>query len=204
MTPSPHALPFRTVLPVLALCRLAVFFDGMDVNIHGAVMPHMLDETGLGPTPSSAGTIGSWTTFGMLIGALTAGNMTDWLGRRPLLVASVTLFSLGSALCAGTSEIAAAPSSPARAKAVKPQPSLPFAARTPPSQGPTTAPVRPTPVTRPGPAARSLLRQTVFVAAYTITCALKSRMPVTATTTTYVMPSGRCAGSCQPGSGRPV
>ncbi|UUN30983.1 MFS transporter [Streptomyces sp. FIT100] len=88
------------MLPVLALCWLAVFFDGMDVNIYGAVMPHMLDDTGLGLTPGTAGTIGSWTTFGMLIGALTAGNMTDWLGRRPLLVASITLFSLGSALCA--------------------------------------------------------------------------------------------------------
>ncbi|MEU7283518.1 aromatic acid/H+ symport family MFS transporter [Streptomyces sp. NPDC045431] len=91
---------FRTVFPVLALCWLAVFFDGMDVNIYGAVMPHMLDDADLGLTKGSAGTIGSWTTFGMLIGALAAGNVTDWLGRRPLLVASITLFSFGSALCA--------------------------------------------------------------------------------------------------------
>ncbi|GAA5033442.1 MFS transporter [Streptomyces siamensis] len=94
----PHT--FRTVFPVLALCWLAVFFDGMDVNIYGAVMPHMLDDPGLGLTPSTAGTIGSWTTFGMLIGALTAGNLTDWLGRRMMLVSSVTLFSIGSAICA--------------------------------------------------------------------------------------------------------
>ncbi|MER7175510.1 MFS transporter [Streptomyces mesophilus] len=107
MTSSAHSAPaaraphtFRTVFPVLALCWLAVFFDGMDVNIYGAVMPHMLDDPGLGLTPGTAGTIGSWTTFGMLIGALTAGNVTDWLGRRPMLVASVTLFSLGCAVCA--------------------------------------------------------------------------------------------------------
>ncbi|MEV8431690.1 MFS transporter [Streptomyces chartreusis] len=99
----PHT--FRTVFPVLALCWLAVFFDGMDVNIYGAVMPHMLDDTGLGLTPDSAGTIGSWTTFGMLIGALTAGNLTDWLGRRLMLVASVSLFSAGSALCAVAGDI---------------------------------------------------------------------------------------------------
>ncbi|MFJ8047393.1 MFS transporter [Streptomyces luteogriseus] len=97
-SPAPHT--FRTVFPVLALCWLAVFFDGMDVTIYGAVMPHMLDDTGLGLTPGSAGTIGSWTTFGMLIGALTAGNLTDWLGRRLMLVVSVTLFSVGSAVCA--------------------------------------------------------------------------------------------------------
>ncbi|MGP4092519.1 MFS transporter [Streptomyces sp. KR55] len=104
-SPSTSAVPrpphtFRSVFPVLALCWLAVFFDGMDVNIYGAVMPHMLDDTGLGLTPATAGTIGSWTTFGMLIGALTAGNLTDWLGRRLMLVSSVTLFSVGSALCA--------------------------------------------------------------------------------------------------------
>ncbi len=90
----------RTVAPVLALCWLAVFFDGMDVNIYGAVLPHMLEDGGLGLGKATAGTIGSWTTFGMLVGALTAGNITDWVGRRPVLVASVSLFSAGSAVCA--------------------------------------------------------------------------------------------------------
>lgn len=94
----PHT--FRTVALVLALCWLAVFFEGMDVNIYGAVVPHLLDDPTLGFTPSTAGTVGSWTTFGMLIGALTAGNLTDWLGRRPVIVASVAVFSAGSALCA--------------------------------------------------------------------------------------------------------
>ncbi|WP_329398596.1 MFS transporter [Streptomyces lydicus] len=91
---------FRSVAPVLALCWLAVFFDGMDVNVYGAVMPHLLDDPGLGLTPGTAGTIGSWTTFGMLIGALGTGTLTDWLGRRPVLVTSVLLFSAGSAVCA--------------------------------------------------------------------------------------------------------
>lgn len=36
----------------------------------------------------------------MLIGAPTAGNLTDWLGRRRMLVAGVTLFSVGSVICA--------------------------------------------------------------------------------------------------------
>ncbi|MFF7474697.1 MFS transporter [Streptomyces sp. NPDC008092] len=90
----------RTVAPVLALCWLAVFFDGMDVNIYGAVLPHLLEDNSLGLGKATAGTIGSWTTLGMLIGALTAGNLTDWVGRRPLLVGSVSLFSAGSAVCA--------------------------------------------------------------------------------------------------------
>ncbi|GHI03485.1 benzoate transporter [Streptomyces cellostaticus] len=99
--PAPRpARSFRTVAVVIALCWLAVFFDGMDVNIYGAVMPHLLDDTGLGFTPALAGTVGSWTTFGMLLGALAAGTLTDSWGRKPLVMASITLFSLGSALCA--------------------------------------------------------------------------------------------------------
>ncbi|MFG2139728.1 MFS transporter [Streptomyces sp. NPDC048650] len=103
--PAPARHTFRSVAPVLALCWLAVFFDGMDVNVYGAVLPHMLDDPSLALTPGTAGTIGSWTTFGMLVGALGAGTLTDWLGRRPVLVTSVLLFSAGSAVCA----LAAAP-----------------------------------------------------------------------------------------------
>ncbi|MFD7437852.1 MFS transporter [Streptomyces sp. NPDC059861] len=99
-TPSPPDRSFRTVGVVIALCWLAVFFDGMDVNIYGATMPHLLADESLGFSTALAGTIGSWTTFGMLIGALAAGTLTDWLGRKPLVTASVVLFSLGSALCA--------------------------------------------------------------------------------------------------------
>ncbi|MFJ9762926.1 MFS transporter [Streptomyces erythrochromogenes] len=90
----------RRPLLVLALCWLVVLFDGMDVNIYGAVMPRMLADPAIGLTSATAGTVGSWTTFGMLVGALAAGNLTDWTGRRPVLVGGTLLFSAGSALCA--------------------------------------------------------------------------------------------------------
>ncbi|WP_327181520.1 MFS transporter [Streptomyces sp. NBC_01334] len=107
MTPvaSPPTRSFKAVAPVIALCWLAVFFDGMDVNIYGAVIPHLLDDPSLGFSPGKAGTVGSWTTFGMLIGALATGTLTDWLGRKPLVTASVLLFSLGSALCAAAPDV---------------------------------------------------------------------------------------------------
>ncbi|MGW3147741.1 MFS transporter [Streptomyces sp. NPDC001177] len=98
---------FTLVAGVIALCWLAVFFDGMDVNIYGAVMPHLLDDPGLGFSPALAGTVGSWTTFGMLLGALAAGTLTDLLGRKPLVVGSIVLFSLGSAVCATAPGVAA-------------------------------------------------------------------------------------------------
>ncbi|MET8656672.1 MFS transporter [Streptomyces sp. NBUL23] len=85
---------------VLALCWLLVFFDGLDVTVYGAVMPYMLDDTAFGLDAAAAGRIGSWTTFGMLIGALAAGTITDWIGRRTVLVWCVLLFSAGSGVCA--------------------------------------------------------------------------------------------------------
>ncbi|MEU8838427.1 MFS transporter [Streptomyces roseus] len=90
----------RRPLSVLLLCWLVVLFDGMDVNVYGAVMPRMLADPGLGLDPATAGTVGSWTTFGMLTGALAAGNLTDWTGRRPVIVGGTLLFSAGSVLCA--------------------------------------------------------------------------------------------------------
>lgn len=86
--------------PVVALCWLAVFFDGLDVTIYGAALPYLLDDQGFGLDATMAGSIGSWTTFGMLVGALGAGNTTDWLGRRRVLTFCVLVFSAGSGACA--------------------------------------------------------------------------------------------------------
>ncbi|MBR7679029.1 MFS transporter, partial [Streptomyces daliensis] len=52
--PEGRTHSFRSVAPVLGLCWMAVFFDGMDVNIYGAVMPHLLDDGSLGLTESTA------------------------------------------------------------------------------------------------------------------------------------------------------
>ncbi|MBX7442541.1 aromatic acid/H+ symport family MFS transporter [Arthrobacter sp. MAHUQ-56] len=85
---------------VVALCWLLVFFDGLDLFIYGAALPDMLADKGLGITPSSAGDIGSVATFGMLIGALCAGIVTDRIGRKKVLVLCCVLFSVASGVCA--------------------------------------------------------------------------------------------------------
>ncbi|MFB7306016.1 hypothetical protein [Streptomyces sp. NPDC056192] len=54
---APPERSFRTVGAVMALCWLAVFFDGMDVNIYGAVMPHLLDDSSLGFTTFAAAAV---------------------------------------------------------------------------------------------------------------------------------------------------
>jgi AAHS family benzoate transporter-like MFS transporter len=90
----------------LGLCWLAVLFDGLDMFIYGSVLPHMLAEKALGITPDRAGDLGSYATFGMLVGALTAGTVADRVGRKKLMVVCVTLFSLASALCAVSGSVA--------------------------------------------------------------------------------------------------
>ncbi|MFI7382489.1 MFS transporter [Streptomyces sp. NPDC049813] len=85
---------------VFALCWLAVLFDGLDMFIYGSVLPHMLETKALGLGPDRAGDLGSYATFGMLVGALTAGTVSDRVGRKKMMVGCVTLFSLASGLCA--------------------------------------------------------------------------------------------------------
>ncbi|MFC8083990.1 MFS transporter [Streptomyces sp. NPDC057340] len=90
----------RLALLVVGLCWLAVLFDGLDMFIYGSVLPHMLQEKALGITSGQAGDLGSYATFGMLVGALAAGTVADRIGRKRLMVACVALFSLASGLCA--------------------------------------------------------------------------------------------------------
>ncbi|MEW2497177.1 MFS transporter [Streptomyces nodosus] len=90
----------RLAVLVIGLCWLAVLFDGLDMFIYGSVLPHMLEQKALGITPGQAGDLGSYATFGMLVGALTAGTVADRIGRKTLMVVCLTLFSLASAVCA--------------------------------------------------------------------------------------------------------
>ncbi|WP_406194218.1 aromatic acid/H+ symport family MFS transporter [Streptomyces sp. NBC_01017] len=99
-SPSPTARVGRLAVLAVGLCWLAVLFDGLDMFIYGSVLPHMLEQKALGLTPDQAGDLGSYATFGMLVGALTAGTVADRIGRKKLMVACVALFSLASALCA--------------------------------------------------------------------------------------------------------
>ncbi|MGV9699109.1 MFS transporter [Streptomyces sp. NPDC003470] len=105
-SPALSARGSRLALLVLGLCWLAVLFDGLDMFIYGSVLPHMLQEKALGLTSGQAGDLGSYATFGMLVGALAAGTVADRIGRKKLMVSCVTLFSLASGICAVSSSVA--------------------------------------------------------------------------------------------------
>ncbi|NDZ76174.1 aromatic acid/H+ symport family MFS transporter [Streptomyces sp. SID10362] len=99
-SPALSARGSRLALLVVGLCWLAVLFDGLDMFVYGSVLPHMLEEKALGITSGQAGDLGSYATFGMLVGALAAGTIADRIGRKKLMVSCVALFSLASGLCA--------------------------------------------------------------------------------------------------------
>ncbi|MBG0850894.1 aromatic acid/H+ symport family MFS transporter [Streptomyces spinoverrucosus] len=105
-SPALSARGSRLAVLAVGLCWLAVLFDGLDMFIYGSVLPHMLEQQALGITPDQAGDLGSYATFGMLVGALTAGTVADRIGRKKLMVACVTLFSLASGLCAIADSVA--------------------------------------------------------------------------------------------------
>lgn len=82
---------------MLAWICFIITFDMYDLVIYGSVLPVLMK--GWGMTPVEAGAIGSYGFFGMMIGAVAFGLLADRFGRRRVLLASVVLFSVATALC---------------------------------------------------------------------------------------------------------
>jgi AAHS family benzoate transporter-like MFS transporter len=96
MTMSTHP---RAVAAV-ALCFGAIVFDGYDLIVYGSAVPALLQYQPWDLTPAQAGVIGSYALFGMFLGAIASGTLTDLIGRRRLFIASLTWFSLMMVLVA--------------------------------------------------------------------------------------------------------
>jgi AAHS family benzoate transporter-like MFS transporter len=90
----------RLAALVVSLCWLVVLFDGFDLFVYGSVLPRMLADENFALTAAQAGNLGSYATFGMLIGALTAGMATDRIGRKKVVIGCTVMFSLASAASA--------------------------------------------------------------------------------------------------------
>lgn len=92
------APPRQSLWMIVALCGLSITFDGYDLVVFGTTVPSLLQEWRI--SPAEAGTLASLALVGMLIGALLVGTLTDILGRRKMLLLSVTWFSVAMVLCA--------------------------------------------------------------------------------------------------------
>jgi MFS transporter, AAHS family, 4-hydroxybenzoate transporter len=94
---------------VAGLCAAVLLFEGFDIAVVGYVVPLLADAWRLAP--------GAFTyvltagNLGLLIGSLIAGLLGDRFGRKPVLIASVVTFGVGSftsAFVASPMQLAAA------------------------------------------------------------------------------------------------
>src|SRR5579863_4913223 len=83
---------------VAALCSLVQICDGYDINSIGVSVPSLTHAWGLPPSAFVQAFL--WSSVGILVGALSAGPIGDRVGRRPLLIASLTIFGVASLLSA--------------------------------------------------------------------------------------------------------
>ncbi|UTW12808.1 MFS transporter [Marinobacterium rhizophilum] len=77
---------------VLLWCTLIIIFDGYDLVIYGVVLPLLMEQWNL--NPYVAGLLGSSALFGMMLGAMSFGMLSDRLGRKKTIMICVVLFSL--------------------------------------------------------------------------------------------------------------
>lgn len=78
----------------LALGMLILFLYGYDLFVFGAVAPAMLEYEAWKVTNVSIGLIGSITTLGMPLGAISTGYAADVYGRRLPLIVSLAWVSM--------------------------------------------------------------------------------------------------------------
>ncbi len=92
----------NTVHWVVAIAAIALVFDGYDLVVYGTIVSTLLnDPTQLGQIgPATAGVLGSWALFGVMVGALVTGAVGDYLGRRKIMITGIVWFSVGMGLTA--------------------------------------------------------------------------------------------------------
>ncbi|AWB07898.1 aromatic acid/H+ symport family MFS transporter (plasmid) [Azospirillum humicireducens] len=83
-----NAHPFsRRQIGIVVLCLFIVLLDGYDTAAIAYIAPSLLTEWGL-QRPDLAPVL-SAALFGLVAGSLTAGPLSDRIGRRPVLIAAV-------------------------------------------------------------------------------------------------------------------
>lgn len=84
--------PARSYL-VIFVCWLAIFAEGYDVGVLGAILPVLSADPVWQLSPLQVGAIGSYTVLGMLAGGLLAGTLSEINARKPLFIACLALFA---------------------------------------------------------------------------------------------------------------
>lgn len=83
-------------LLVFLWCFYAIAFDGFDIALFGIGLPDMMVEFNLDPV--AAGSIGSYSLVGMMLGSFVLGSFSDVIGRKNIMAICMALFSIFSLL----------------------------------------------------------------------------------------------------------
>lgn len=84
----------KSPMVAVVLCWVAVLLDGFDMVVLGVVLPSMMEDPNLQLTAAEGTQISTAGLFGMMIGALAIGRITDVIGRRWVIIVSVFSFSV--------------------------------------------------------------------------------------------------------------
>lgn len=87
----------------VVLCVLAAMCEGVDLQVAGVAAAGIAGQ--FSPAPEQFGTFFSSSTFGLLLGALLGGWLSDRHGRKSVLVVSVAVFGACSLLTAAAQDI---------------------------------------------------------------------------------------------------
>jgi AAHS family 3-hydroxyphenylpropionic acid transporter len=90
--PRPQA--GRSAGLIVSLCLAAALCEGFDIQIAGVSAPGIGHE--FRPSPAALGWFFSAANIGLLVGAVIGGRLSDRIGRKPVLIASLVLFGLFS------------------------------------------------------------------------------------------------------------
>ena len=82
----------------VALCVLAMIFEGFDLQAPGITMPVLTAAFDM--TPNERALFLSMSTFGLMVGSLIGGRLSDWIGRKWVLIGSIALFGALSVVTA--------------------------------------------------------------------------------------------------------
>lgn len=100
MTRSAPAQRLTGSRAVIGICFAILMCEGFDLAMFGSIVPSLRDYADWSLSPAMIGYMGSATVLGMLFGALSAAGFADRVGRRPVVIAAVTVFSAAMGICA--------------------------------------------------------------------------------------------------------
>lgn len=72
---------------------------GYDIGVMTGALPFLMEDWNLGDNASVIGWITSSVMFGAIFGGALAGQLSDRLGRRKMILISSVIFAVGSVLC---------------------------------------------------------------------------------------------------------